>query len=128
MHHSFRDIEHMMAKLNTSPRSARGDAAESPALGGRSPCPLAYPFYFLKHYALRGYFRLGVYGLATAGVLAYGRWLRDAKMYERLLVERKPRGKQGRTPAGLRHGPSFRCSLIPSWWARQDFEPATRRL
>ena len=33
--------------------------------------------------------------MATAAVLAYGRWLRDAKMYERLLKERAsaPKGE-----------------------------------
>ena len=101
MHHSFRDIEHMMAKLNTV-TTVRAKATRLHRrrweVGAR--VLLAYPFYFLKHYALRGYFRLGVYGLATAGVLAYGRWLRDAKMYERLLVERKRPGTQQRTPGG----------------------------
>lgn len=89
MHHSFRDLEHMMAKLNivTTVR-----AKETRRHRGRwevgARVLLAYPFYFLKHYALRGYFLLGVYGLATAAILAYGRWLRDAKMYERLLTKR----------------------------------------
>jgi glycosyltransferase involved in cell wall biosynthesis len=93
MHHAFRDIEHMMAKLN-SVTTVRATATRLHRrrweVGVR--VLLAYPFYFLKHYALRGYFRLGVYGLATAGVLAYGRWLRDAKMYERLLAESKRPG------------------------------------
>jgi hypothetical protein len=91
MHHSFRDIEHMMAKLNIV-TTVRAKATRLHRrrweIGAR--VLFAYPFYFLKHYVLRGYVRLGVYGLATAGVLAYGRWLRDAKMYERLLAERKP--------------------------------------
>jgi glycosyltransferase involved in cell wall biosynthesis len=100
MHHSFRDIEHMMEKLNivtTVRATATRLHRRRWEVGTR--VLLAYPFYFLKHYALRGYFRLGVYGLATAGVLAYGRWLRDAKMYERLLAERKS-GRQERTPGG----------------------------
>ena len=100
MHHSFRDIEHMMEKLNivtTVRATATRLHRRRWEVGAR--VLLAYPFYFLKHYALRGYFRLGVYGLATAGVLAYGRWLRDAKMYERLLAERKS-GRPERTPAG----------------------------
>jgi glycosyltransferase involved in cell wall biosynthesis len=101
MHHSFRDIEHMMAKLNivTTVR-ARATRLHRRRWEVGARVFLAYPFYFLKHYALRGYFRLGVYGLATAAVLAYGRWLRDAKMYERLLTERKPMGKQEPTPGG----------------------------
>jgi glycosyltransferase involved in cell wall biosynthesis len=95
MHHSFRDIEHMMEKLNivTTVRATTTRLHRRRwEVGAR--VLLAYPLYFLKHYVLRGYFRLGVYGLATAGVLAYGRWLRDAKMYERLLSERKPPGKR----------------------------------
>lgn len=89
MHHAFRDLEHVMRKLNTvttvratETRLARGRWE----VGAR--VLLAYPIYFLKHYALRGYFRLGIYGVAMAATLAYGRWLRDAKMYERLLAQR----------------------------------------
>jgi glycosyltransferase involved in cell wall biosynthesis len=97
MHHSFRDIEHMMAKLNTVTTVRATETRlhrRRWEVGAR--VLLAYPFYFLKHFVLRGYFRVGVYGLATAGVLAYGRWLRDAKMYERLLTERKRRGDPGK--------------------------------
>jgi glycosyltransferase involved in cell wall biosynthesis len=97
MHHSFRDIEHMMAKLNTVTTVRATETRlhrRRWEVGAR--VLLAYPFYFLKHFVLRGYFRVGVYGLATAGVLAYGRWLRDAKMYERLLTERKRRGDTGK--------------------------------
>ena len=94
MHYSFRDLEHMMQKLNIV-SSIR--AKETRRHRGRwevaARVLFAYPVYFLKHYALRGYYRLGVYGVATAAVLAYGRWLRDAKMYERLLVERAPPAK-----------------------------------
>lgn len=97
MHHSFRDIEHMMAKLNTVTTVRATETRlhrRRWEVGAR--VLLAYPFYFLKHFVLRGYFRVGVYGLATAGVLAYGRWLRDAKMYERLLTERKRRRDTGK--------------------------------
>jgi glycosyltransferase involved in cell wall biosynthesis len=94
MHYSFRDLEHMMQKLNIV-SSIR--AKETRLHRGRwhvgSRVLFGYPFYFLKHYAMRGYFRLGVYGVATAAILAYGRWLRDAKMYERLLIERAPPAK-----------------------------------
>ncbi|HWE22026.1 MAG TPA: glycosyltransferase family 2 protein [Hyphomicrobiaceae bacterium] len=97
MHYSFRDLEHMMQKLNIV-SSIR--AKETRRHRGRwevgSRVLFAFPVYFLKHYALRGYYRLGVYGVATAAILAYGRWLRDAKMYERLLAERAapPKGKE----------------------------------
>src|SRR5262245_9113242 len=60
MHHSFRDIEHMMAKLNTVTTVRATETRlhrRRWEVGAR--VLLAYPFYFLKHYALRGYFRLG---------------------------------------------------------------------
>ena len=101
MHYSFRDLEHMMQKLNivTSIR-AKETRQHRGRLHVGARVVFAYPIYFLKHYLMRGYFRLGVYGVATAGVLAYGRWLRDAKMYERLLKERAsaPKGEQPEQP------------------------------
>lgn len=89
MHHAFRDIEHMMQKLNrvTSVR-ARETRLDRGRMQVAARVLLAYPVYFLKHYLQRGYFRLGVYGIAIAATLAYGRWLRDAKMYEQLLNRR----------------------------------------
>jgi glycosyltransferase involved in cell wall biosynthesis len=101
MHHAFRDLEHMMQKLNivTSVR-----AKETRLHRGRwevgARVLFAYPVYFLKHYLLRRYFRLGVYGVATAAILAYGRWLRDAKMYERLLMQ-----SERRTPPRYKREP-----------------------
>jgi len=42
-----------------------------------------FPVYFFKNYILRGMVRGGAYGLSIAAILAFGRWLRDVKMYER---------------------------------------------
>jgi hypothetical protein len=42
-----------------------------------------FPVYFFKNYSLRGTVRGGAYGLSIAAILAFGRWLRDVKMYER---------------------------------------------
>jgi hypothetical protein len=42
-----------------------------------------FPVYFFKNYFLRGMVRGGAYGLSIAAILAFGRWLRDVKMYER---------------------------------------------
>jgi hypothetical protein len=50
------------------------------------------PLYFLKHYLQRGLYRAGTYGFSVALVSAYGRWLRDAKMYERRSAERASGG------------------------------------
>jgi hypothetical protein len=41
------------------------------------------PVYFLKEYFVNGLIRGGIYGFAYACALAFGRWLRDVKMYER---------------------------------------------
>jgi glycosyltransferase involved in cell wall biosynthesis len=90
MHHMFRDLGHVVQKLNAvSGVRARETRLHRTRLEVAARVLFAYPIYFLKHYVLRGYFRLGVYGVATAATLAHGRWLRDAKMYERLLMARE---------------------------------------
>ena len=62
------------------------------ALAGTCQCSIwrlfALPFYFFKHLVFRGLFRAGLYGFAVAGISAYGRWLRDFKMYEKILADR----------------------------------------
>jgi len=89
-HHSFRDFEHVVAKLNristvrareTRPRSRAELAAR---------VLFALPFYFLKHLVQRQLWRAGVYGVALAGISAFGRWLRDVKMYEALRMTDPP--------------------------------------
>jgi len=56
-------------------------------VGGR--VLFAFPVYFVKHYLQRQLFRSGIYGFALAAILAYGRWLRDAKMYEAIVLARR---------------------------------------
>ena len=55
----------------------------------------AWPFYFVKHYLFRGLYRAGIYGIVVAAISAYGRWLRDAKMYERMLADRERSQRRG---------------------------------
>lgn len=89
LHYSFRDLAHLVQKLN---RASTVRARESRQRGRVSVglrVLFALPFYFLKHYLQRGLYRGGMYGLAFAGVSAYGRWLRDAKMYEQILAKRE---------------------------------------
>lgn len=98
LHHSFRDIEQLLEKYN------RGST--SMAKVGRKKKGMATiifrvifakPFYFLKAYIGRGFWRAGLYGLILAHVSAMGRWLRDAKMYEAdaMEAERRKRDQQG---------------------------------
>jgi glycosyltransferase involved in cell wall biosynthesis len=83
LHYSSAGIEHLVAKLNRA-SSVRG--REAPI----KPLPqiifrvfFAFPFYFFKEYILKGLIRGGTYGFAFALALAFGRWLKDVKMYER---------------------------------------------
>jgi glycosyltransferase involved in cell wall biosynthesis len=95
LHHSFKDLAHLAEKFNrVSTVRAREAARRSPAAVAFRVL-FALPFYFFKHLVLRGLFRVGVYGVAAAGIAAYGRWLRDVKMYEQILLDREQSNRQG---------------------------------
>jgi len=82
LHHAFRSIEHLVMKMNRV-STARLEGKSRPALFVvLMRITLGFPAYFLKNYFLRGMVRGGVYGFSIAAVLAFGRWLRDVKMYE----------------------------------------------
>jgi glycosyltransferase involved in cell wall biosynthesis len=89
MHHAFTGIEHTVAKLNR----ASGVRARELKLKAKWVLILrmifGYPFYFFKEYILNGMIKGGVYGFAYAVTIAFGRWLRDVKMYERHKSEMK---------------------------------------
>lgn len=82
-HHAFTGAAQFMGKLN------RNSSVRAEALPLKSKPYLAlrilvgFPFYFAKKYLAQQYFRGGVYGFALASMSAYGRWLRDVKMWER---------------------------------------------
>jgi glycosyltransferase involved in cell wall biosynthesis len=83
LHYAFSGIGHILTKLNR----ASGVRAREARLKSYWSVVLrilfAFPFYFLKEYVQNGLIRGGVYGFAYAVTIAYGRWLRDVKMYER---------------------------------------------
>lgn len=88
LHFAFADAEHLIAKIN---RNSSIRARELPP----KPRPIlilriffGLPFYVAKRYLLDGLFRGGVYGFAFSMISGYGRWLRDVKMYERVMRER----------------------------------------
>lgn len=87
LHYAFRDFEHVVAKFNKSStaRSRYGDRKSKSAL--RLRVWVALPVYFAKQYFARGLRRAGTVGVIFALTSAYGRWLRDAKMYEQILIE-----------------------------------------
>jgi len=83
LHYAFTGAAQFMGKLNRN-SSVRAEALplkSTPYLALRIIAGL--PFYFAKKYILSQYFRGGVYGFALALMSAYGRWLRDVKMWER---------------------------------------------
>jgi glycosyltransferase involved in cell wall biosynthesis len=88
LHYSFRDLAQLVEKMNrvSTVRAREGRQRGRVAVATR--VLFAWPFYFLKAFVFRGLFRTGMYGVAVAGISAYGRWLRDAKMYERILADR----------------------------------------
>jgi len=81
-HYAFKDFAHVIAKLN----KVSGVRAKESRLKSRLSVSLrvlfALPFYFLRHYFLKGYWKGGVYTFAIAWAAAIGRWLRDVKMLE----------------------------------------------
>ncbi|MES1198623.1 MAG: glycosyltransferase family 2 protein [Pseudomonadota bacterium] len=89
MHYSFPDLQHLAAKLNgysgVGARESKPKAFWIVALR----VMFAEPFYFLKFLIGRGLWRAGLYGWAVSGVVAHGRWLRDAKMLELQLKQRE---------------------------------------
>lgn len=89
LHYAFSDAAHLIDKLNRN-SSTRARALEP------KPAPLlilriffGLPFYVAKRYLLDGLIRGGVYGFAFSVMSGVGRWMRDVKMYERRMRERK---------------------------------------
>jgi glycosyltransferase involved in cell wall biosynthesis len=81
-HHTFRDWNHAIAKSNYVGQLA----ADTQPIGSRFETGLRlvfeYPLNFLKFYVLRRFFLAGLDGFVMASVLAYGRFIRIAKMHE----------------------------------------------
>ncbi|MDZ7629225.1 MAG: glycosyltransferase family 2 protein [Parvularculaceae bacterium] len=88
LHYAFVNAAHLMEKLN------RNSTTRAEALAPK-PLPVlvlriffGLPFYVGKRYFLDGLFRGGVYGFAFSMMSGFGRWMRDVKMYERVMRER----------------------------------------
>jgi glycosyltransferase involved in cell wall biosynthesis len=96
LHYSFQDLGHLVQKLNRVSSVRARETRQRGRFGVGLRVLFALPFYFFKFLVLRQLFRAGLYGVAVSGVSAYGRWLRDAKMYERILVDRAQSGGKKR--------------------------------
>ncbi|MEM1409439.1 MAG: glycosyltransferase family 2 protein, partial [Pseudomonadota bacterium] len=85
MHYMFADIGDLTRKQerNMTRRAAGVPLKAKWVLGLR--IVFAFPVFFLQRYLFKGLFRKGVYGFCYAFTIAYGRWLKDVKLYERHL-------------------------------------------
>jgi glycosyltransferase involved in cell wall biosynthesis len=83
LHYQFTSIEHTLAKLNrnSSVRARDTELKSRPVVVAR--IFFGMPLYFFKEYVLSGLIKGGTYGFAYAMTIAFGRWLKDVKMYER---------------------------------------------
>jgi len=88
LHYAFAGAAHLIDKLN------RNSSTRARVLRPKPPPVLVLrilfglPFYVGKRYVLDGLFRGGLYGFAFSMMSGFGRWLRDVKMYERVMRER----------------------------------------
>lgn len=102
LHYAFGDLAHVVAKLNRVSTVRAEETWKRSRLEVGLRVLFALPIYFLKHYVQRGLFRAGIYGVSLSAIHAYGRWLRDAKMYEQILADRRSTEEDGCGPLGAR--------------------------
>jgi glycosyltransferase involved in cell wall biosynthesis len=95
LHYAFGDLAHVVAKLNRASTVRATETRRRTKAEVALRVLFALPVYFLKHYLQRGLFRAGVYGVSLAAISAFGRWLRDAKMYEQILASEARAAAQG---------------------------------
>lgn len=91
-HFAFSGISQLAQKANSVSTSRATHTKPRPMWQLRLRIYFAYPFYFVKHYFIRGLCRAGTYGFIVSAIAAHARWLRDAKMYE--IELRKKLGKK----------------------------------
>lgn len=89
IHHAWRDAAHLVDKVNRNSSTRARELKPKPAAWLVVRIVAGLPFYFLKRYLLDGLFRAGVDGFSFSLTSAFGRWLRDVKMYERVRQERR---------------------------------------
>jgi glycosyltransferase involved in cell wall biosynthesis len=82
LHFAARDFAHIIEKQNRASTMMARDGGKKPIAYVALRVLFAMPVYFFKYFVLRGLWRAGIYGFATARIAAYGRWMRDAKLYE----------------------------------------------
>ncbi|MEM9810012.1 MAG: glycosyltransferase family 2 protein [Pseudomonadota bacterium] len=85
LHYMFSDIGDLTRKQErTMTRRAAGVKQKAKTILALR-IVFAFPIYFLKRYIGKALFTRGIYGFAFSMTIAYGRWLKDVKLYERHL-------------------------------------------
>lgn len=90
IHHAYEGAAHLIDKLNRNSSTRARELEPKPAPLLTLRIFFGLPFYFSKRYFLDGLIRGGVDGFSFSVMSAFGRWMRDVKMLERL---RRERGK-----------------------------------
>ncbi|ACA17439.1 glycosyl transferase family 2 [Methylobacterium sp. 4-46] len=102
-HFTYRDWNHAVAKANYVAELAARTSAPRSRLSLTLRLLVEFPSTFLRFYILRRLFLAGADGFAMATILAFGRFLRIAKMREAKMREAKMRERapsRAADPAG----------------------------
>ncbi len=89
LHFSFTDLGHLVQKYNNWTNFKAENTRPKPAWILVIRLLIAFPFYFLKMFFLRGLWKAGLFGFMFAFIGAFGSWLGDAKMLERHLMKKE---------------------------------------
>ena len=114
LHYAFTDIGQLARKQESAMRNRVTGMSPRSKLGCQLRIIGGFPMYFLRYFAARGLWRIGVYGFAFSCTCAFSRWLRDVKLYERdWLSDRTSTGSQGhQTSDDLEHAGNGKKQFI----------------
>ncbi|MCI5046607.1 MAG: glycosyltransferase family 2 protein [Aquisalinus sp.] len=90
LHYAFDGSELLIQKLNKNSSTRARVLKPKPLPWLALRIIFGLPVYFGKRYFVNGLWRGGLYGFAFSLMSGFGRWLRDVKMYERIM---KAKGK-----------------------------------
>lgn len=96
LHYCFCDMAFLAIKQAQAMRKRTSFIKSRSGLRAVLRVLFSFPFYFFKKFCLQGLWRQGVYGFMMSIVCAYSRWLRDALLAERNIIEKR---KNTATPA-----------------------------
>ncbi len=88
LHYAFDGSELLIQKLNKNSSTRARVLKPKPLPWLAIRIIFGLPVYFGKRYLVNGLWRGGLYGFAFSLMSGFGRWLRDVKMYERIMKEK----------------------------------------